>query len=132
MKKLIRNLRIIARKPHLIPPYIKWFACRSAGIEVRRSVHGVSIGGFVDFSEYHSSSRALGRGEAQFLRKLRMREGAIVDIGANIGIISLFLSGLHPDRRVVAIEPSPDTFEALNANVSRSGLNIECFRCADL
>lgn len=47
-----------------------------------------------------------------------------IDGGAHIGTWSKIMSGRF--QRVIAVEPSPDTFEALSANMQRFGcLNVE-------
>ena len=42
----------------------------------------------------------------------------IVDLGANIGSFSLACKTLRPDVRLVAVEPDPTNFAALEANLS--------------
>jgi FkbM family methyltransferase len=42
----------------------------------------------------------------------------IVDAGANIGDETLRLRHFHPHARIVAIEPDPDNFQILSANVA--------------
>ncbi|MFJ9566965.1 amino acid adenylation domain-containing protein [Streptomyces fuscichromogenes] len=49
---------------------------------------------------------------------LRIGDGAvIVDVGANIGLFSLWAAGQADDVRVVAVEPNPDTLPYLKANL---------------
>ncbi|EDY50775.1 FkbM, partial [Streptomyces clavuligerus] len=48
----------------------------------------------------------------------------ILDIGANTGLCSLYLTRAHPGATVYAFEPSPDAFTALAANVSALGLPV--------
>jgi FkbM family methyltransferase len=48
----------------------------------------------------------------------------IIDIGANIGLCSLYLARAHPGATVYAFEPSPDAFTALAANVAGLGLPV--------
>src|SRR5262249_19653362 len=56
---------------------------------------------------------------------LRLPPDALVlDIGANIGMFSLFVSRLVPAGRVVAFEPGPDAYAALTANVEKLGLPV--------
>jgi FkbH-like protein/FkbM family methyltransferase len=44
------------------------------------------------------------------------RRGTVVDIGANIGVFSLFVAEQCPDVRILAYEPAPAAFDALCAN----------------
>jgi FkbM family methyltransferase len=55
-----------------------------------------------------------------------------LDIGANIGIYTLYLARLAgPAGRVVAFEPEPENFDLLEKNVIANGYgNVECVRKA--
>lgn len=44
-----------------------------------------------------------------------------LDVGANIGAQSLFVSAIVPDARVIAFEPQPENFELLKANMELNG-----------
>ena len=46
----------------------------------------------------------------------------VYDVGANVGIYALALASSAPERRIVAIEPAPQTAERLQANVACNGL----------
>jgi FkbM family methyltransferase len=46
----------------------------------------------------------------------------IIDVGANIGAATLWFAGHAPTARVLAVEPGPDVFPRLVANILRSGL----------
>jgi FkbM family methyltransferase len=48
---------------------------------------------------------------------------AIVDLGANIGLATLWLKRRFPDARIVALEPDPLAYACLEANVRRNGLS---------
>lgn len=55
------------------------------------------------------------------------REGNFLDLGANLGIVSLYASPFF--KRVVAVEAEPRTFHYLNL-VTREIKNIECLHAA--
>lgn len=55
-------------------------------------------------------------------------EGLIIDVGANIGLFSLFVKKNNPGCKVIAIEPVPVTFELLERNLS--GLDVRCIQAA--
>ena len=57
---------------------------------------------------------------------------AVVDVGANVGIYALALASGAPDRRIVALEPSPAVADRVRANVPQNGLEdrIDVRRCA--
>ena len=44
----------------------------------------------------------------------------IVDCGANIGITSLFLAARYPGATILSVEPHPENFALLKANVGTS------------
>jgi FkbM family methyltransferase len=55
----------------------------------------------------------------------------VIDVGANIGIVALYLAKKYPELRVVAIEPVPTTFRHLQQNVEQNGVpNITALNCA--
>ncbi|MFH0952906.1 MAG: FkbM family methyltransferase [Verrucomicrobiota bacterium] len=56
----------------------------------------------------------------------------VVDVGANIGHVTYFLSQcVGESGRVYSLEPVPDTFDILRHNVRKLGLrNVELFNCA--
>jgi len=58
-------------------------------------------------------------------------EGAecVVDVGANIGLFTLFAARQCPGARVWAFEPAPPLFEILRSNVERYGVEAELFQC---
>jgi len=49
-------------------------------------------------------------------------EAVIYDIGANVGVYSLALAVDSPNRRLLAVEPTPRTSAQLRANVDCNGL----------
>ncbi|KAE8132633.1 S-adenosyl-L-methionine-dependent methyltransferase [Aspergillus pseudotamarii] len=42
----------------------------------------------------------------------------IVDVGANIGLFSLYMKEKYPLSNIIAFEPAPENFEALNRNLA--------------
>jgi FkbM family methyltransferase len=42
----------------------------------------------------------------------------IVDVGANVGLASIFYANKYPSSRIVAIEPEPSNYEMLRRNVA--------------
>jgi FkbM family methyltransferase len=57
------------------------------------------------------------RGEYEFIRPLlAVAAPVVVDIGANIGMFSLFAFHVNPRASVDSFEPSPDTFALLDGN----------------
>jgi amino acid adenylation domain-containing protein/FkbM family methyltransferase len=70
--------------------------------------------------------------DGSYLRHgVELSDGAcIVDVGANIGLFTLYVKERFPTSRVLAFEPIPAIFEKLQTNVSLYGLDVELFPCA--
>jgi FkbM family methyltransferase len=57
-----------------------------------------------------------------------LREGAVVfDVGANIGMFSLFIGARCPSAEVYAFEPVPEVFAKLQQNIGDRGLAVRSF-----
>jgi len=53
------------------------------------------------------------------------RGGVVVDLGANIGITSLFLADLYEPSRLICVEPSTDNCALLRKNLSGLRQNVD-------
>lgn len=53
----------------------------------------------------------------------------VFDVGANIGLFTLFVSRRRPRARIYAFEPAPPLFDLLRLNVERFGVRSELFAC---
>jgi FkbM family methyltransferase len=61
---------------------------------------------------------------------ITLREGACVfDVGANIGMFTLFVASQVPGARIFAFEPAPPLFAILSANVAPFGDRVALFNC---
>ena len=56
-------------------------------------------------------------------------DDTVIDIGANIGLFSLFVNRCCENPRVFAYEPSPVVHELLKANCEAYGSNVRTFNC---
>lgn len=55
----------------------------------------------------------------------------VIDIGANIGMFTVYAASIHPNIRVYALEPAWDNFAALSENIRLNGLsNVSIHCCA--
>ena len=54
-------------------------------------------------------------------------DACVFDVGAHIGLFTLFVSQLSPGATVYAFEPLPPTFDALRLNASLYGVNAKLF-----
>jgi FkbM family methyltransferase len=63
--------------------------------------------------------------------KAEREDPFIVDCGANIGLSVIYFKKMYPSARIVAFEPDPQIFSALQANVDSFGLDsIKLYQCA--
>jgi amino acid adenylation domain-containing protein/non-ribosomal peptide synthase protein (TIGR01720 family)/FkbM family methyltransferase len=68
--------------------------------------------------------------QTNFRHGLTLQDGACVfDVGANIGLFSLFVQQVFKDVTVYAFEPIPAIFEALKINASLYGDSVRLFQC---
>jgi len=54
----------------------------------------------------------------------------IVDLGANIGLATIFFARRYPRARLLAVEPEPANFTLLEANTAALGNRVRPLRCA--
>jgi FkbM family methyltransferase len=61
---------------------------------------------------------------------ITLKDGDVVfDVGANIGLFTLFVNRLCPTAQIYAFEPLPPNFELLRANAVRHGIEAHLFNC---
>jgi FkbM family methyltransferase len=84
----------------------------------------------------HSSLQTSGVYREIFEDKIYLKHGiriadgdCVFDVGANIGLFTLFVKQQARGARVYAFEPLPPNFQALRANVALYGLDVELFEC---
>ena len=51
-----------------------------------------------------------------------LSQGVLLDVGANVGLFSLWAAAQRPNLRVVAIEPAAPTHALLKRNLDAAGL----------
>jgi FkbM family methyltransferase len=67
-------------------------------------------------------------GEVYLRGGIVLREDAVVfDVGANIGMFSLFIGARCPSAQVYAFEPVPEVFAKLQQNIDERGLRVRPF-----
>ncbi|HNX06260.1 MAG TPA: FkbM family methyltransferase [Bacteroidales bacterium] len=85
------------------------------------------------FSIYIINSLKWNRKEGDFIffRDMVPDGGLILDIGANIGVMSVHLARTHKDSTVIAFEPMPDNIKCLKKIIRHYGLkNISLIETA--
>lgn len=68
--------------------------------------------------EVEMATGSYDRKTSAILRRLIQADDVVIDIGANVGALTLLLATLVPQGKVIAIEPGPTTFARLTANVA--------------
>tara|TARA_B100000029_G_scaffold442550_1_gene461034 strand:+ start:444 stop:1211 length:768 start_codon:yes stop_codon:yes gene_type:complete len=58
----------------------------------------------------------------EWIRKFVNAKDVFLDVGANIGVFSLY-AALTEETRIISLEPSAETFATLNANIRLNNLN---------
>jgi FkbM family methyltransferase len=99
---------------------IKSRVTRLAGlcVTLRLTLSGLSVDLVLnDLSELLVLEEIWRRGEYDQAASAARSAQTIVDLGANIGLASLWFRGLNPAARNVAVEPDPRTYAKLVQNV---------------
>lgn len=113
------RVRRMSQRPSLLPEFVQYNFSKlsNGGRPVRALPGGIKISGLSGFSEFHSCASFVAPEELQVLTNLKLGDGAIVDIGANLGIVSIYLAKSFPERTMYAVEPNPTTYKSMRANL---------------
>lgn len=124
----ISNLRTLASDKIVAKDFCLYCASHllTGGYPYRKMPGGARITGFSRFSEYHAVGDFLSPEERQLLPQLRLPPGDVIDVGANLGVVSLFLAQHMPQRTIHAFEPNPSTFDALEGNLKLNKCTNVC------
>jgi FkbM family methyltransferase len=130
---LMEYLRVLGRAPCIKLVRSLWNTLRN--YQQEKLIMGSKVNldtsrGHVDFNLYNWGCHEPG---FTYVMMQEIREGiTVVDIGANIGYYALLESRLvGKTGRVYAIEPAPDNFKRLRANIALNNYaNIEVFQLA--
>ena len=98
-------------------------------MQLKRTVH---IRQIMALSMLHGIPTPFVEREEKMLRRIIKRGQVAIDIGANVGMYTLYLSRLvGKEGHVYAFEPFKPTYELLSKTVERKGLeNVSCFNNA--
>jgi FkbM family methyltransferase len=118
--KLLRNAKTLLAHPKISWNYINYQASRltNAGQAIRLFPTGIAVKGWSGFSEFHSAESYMTPAESHFFQTFPFETGNLIDVGANLGVISLTLAKRFPNQSFHAFEPNPSTFEALQQNIA--------------
>jgi FkbM family methyltransferase len=119
------NTRRLLTNPQLARDFASYTLSKvkNRGQAVRRLYEGVELTSFTGFSEYHSCAGFVEEDEHAFLTRHPFPEGEILDVGANLGVVSLILGQRFPDRSIHAFEPNPSTVDALRKNLEYNAVD---------
>ena len=57
------------------------------------------------------------------LQQLDLKAGDVfIDVGANVGFVSMYVAKRYPDAKIIAFEPAPETFQILQKNLAENGI----------
>ncbi len=132
MSRLADNIATELKNPDIAVEYAGWVIRRLIAKDgpVRKS-HGIRLGDFNGLSEYHWVTNVVSVDELAFIENYPFDDGVVIDVGANLGLFSLLLNRRFADRRIIAFEPNPSTFAALEKNILRNDANhVECHQDA--
>lgn len=115
----LQNLYKVLRSPSILCHFLRYIAKNIWYNEgaVLNLWGGVRITGFNGFSEYYTARDAVDECELAFFRSLELGDGDLIDVGANIGVVTALLGHQWPDRRIHAFEPGPSTFKSLERTI---------------
>ena len=118
MGVLENAIRLVTR-PRLARDFFRYGMSKilHKGQAVRELYEGVEVTHFSGFSEYHSCAEFVEEDEHAFLTEYPFSEETFLDVGANLGIVSLVLAHRFPECRIHAFEPNPSTVQALRKNL---------------
>lgn len=123
--KLIRNFKTLTSNSEIAWNYLNYWKSKlsNSGRAIQTLPNDIKVTGLSGFSEFHCCTSFVNPEEWIFLKKHSIKSGAIIDIGANLGILSLILSKLYPHSQIHSFEPNPSTIQALKANIKLNNCN---------
>jgi FkbM family methyltransferase len=112
---LLQNIRRAVRSPSLVVHYLVYLAKKTWYDKgaILTLWGGVKVAGFSGFSEYYTSRNAVGQHEHAFFRSLELDDGDLMDVGANLGVVTALMAQRWPERTIHAFDPGPSTFQSL-------------------
>jgi len=130
-RKLARNATQALRNPRHILGYARYSWSRLRHGTGTRTISGIRIGDLRRYSEWNALSGMLTARERQSFDALSLSGKPILDIGANVGLLSIYFAHRFPESSVFVFEPGHDTCESLRMNVKLNGVgNVEVIEAA--
>lgn len=94
---------------------------------ILKTIHGFdiiinpSIDNGVELSLFETGTYE--KGILNFIEENYKGKGEFIDVGANIGLMSLFTASKFPESSVIGFEAHPKTFDILNSNIELNKLS---------
>ncbi len=81
--------------------------------------------------EFNELKREVWSHHAYYLEDLE-EVNRVVDLGAHIGLATLYFAQIYPTAEIVSYEPDPENYSLLVKNVAENGLNnrVKCINAA--
>lgn len=105
------------------------------GEHISTTIHGLkliinpSIDNGVEWSLFETGTYE--EGTLQFIKKNLIPNGVFVDVGANIGLMSIFTAKYFPNAKIISFEAHPGTFKIFSDNISLNAVgNISAIQKA--
>jgi FkbM family methyltransferase len=105
------------------PSLFKLFYFKRNGYKLRLSASSVAAGMYQQGPDYLKYDEVI-------IRSLLRPNDFFIDVGANIGHISIAQKTHLPETRVLAVEANPVTYHVLLENIALNKLRIESINCA--
>lgn len=120
---IVQNTRTLIISSQTRKNYLNYCASRlvNQGQAKRKFPGGIVISSFNNFSEYNTCDQATPS-EWKFFQHYAVGSGVIIDIGANLGLISMIFAKRFPERQIHAFEPDLSTYQSLLANIELNTL----------
>lgn len=115
----------------------KWIlpSSKTVGKHILSTLHGFkliidpSIDSGVELSLYETGTYE--KGILDFIQKNFNEKGVFLDVGANIGLMSIYAAHNFPSAKVLAYEAHPETYRILESNISLNHKkNIKTYQMA--
>jgi len=122
----LKDISRFITSPEMLMAYAEWRmgkAFSKTGPALSYADH-IYVDGWLNFSEFWSHRKGISPGEKLFINrcfKTPENQKVAIDVGANIGIFSMFLAGVGYEQ-IHAFEPIAQNFDRLKNNVEKNHL----------
>ena len=122
--KFFSRFKSLIEQPQIASEYLLYISSSlNYGKATRTLNENIKLSHFSGFSEFYTSSQYISFAESKFLKTYAFEQGDIVDVGANLGGISIALAKRFPERKIYSFEPNPHTFKSLLGNIKLNNLD---------